>query len=350
MPWIDRRISLGICMLLAFCVPHCGTQRGGEKQGDVGAVPYPGIKGFEKIDTRTDLTDLLGKQAVVHTAPFPHHYSHPCVIADSQGYRMWVELDRGEGIESARSADGIEWSRDCGALTERTCPCFEPEAAWEAGDTGAPSVVVVDGTYHLFYRGGYGYGIGHAVSPDGIDWTRGGTSGLVLDRDEVGLDGPLDGPNVLFGPDSQWSFRMWFCVEGGGIRHARSSDGDTWFVDPEPVLSRGRAGEWDGDRIGDPMVSVEAWSSGRRVYRMLYAGSDGDNYSIGYAASWDGIAWEKFQNNPVLDEFIVISNLVGYTIDEAGPAAVRAGPVYLLWFSQRQLYPPAQGIAVAREY
>jgi hypothetical protein len=93
-------------------------------------------------------------------------------------------------------------------------------------------VVLVDGTYHMFYMGqeegspfGFLFDIGHATSPDGSSWT-------------------LDPAN--------------------------------------PVLVRD-AGGWDSDSVAFPAVLHDGTE-----FRMWYIGSDGEVDAVGYATSADG--------------------------------------------------------------
>lgn len=351
-------MKTGPAILLAAVVAlswGCGTQKAGESLGDSGGNPFLGIAGFEKVDTMPDLTNLFGRQAVVCEGPSGHRFSSPMVVDDALGYRMWMEVDAGEGIETALSRDGIEWVRHCedgSAATQGTCPVFVPDEDWEGDDVGAPCVLEADGEYHLFYRGGGGNGIGHALSTDGIAWTRAGADGLVIEPEEGVTTAPLDGPSVVHDPDAadpSDRFRMWFVDGGSGIRFARSGDGESWTVDRLPALTCGEEGAWDQDWIGDPEVRIETLYGGRRVYRMWYTGLGDGNASIGLAASWEGTTWVKAQANPILDEYLVFTGMAGFAVDELEPAVIQDDGRHLLWFFQEQLYPNVEGIALAIE-
>ena len=99
----------------------------------------------------------------------------PSVLYDKEKnlYRMWFTA-RGSfaGISSwrigyATSGDGINW-------TKHPQPVLQAEQVWEGLGSGAgignPSVILENGLYHMFYH--WDKGIGHAVSTDGIDWTK----------------------------------------------------------------------------------------------------------------------------------------------------------------------------------
>ena len=109
--------------------------------------------------------------------------------------------------------------------------------AWDA-EGYVNTMLVVDGTYHLFYQG-------HE-----------------------------DGSPLLRFYD---------------IGHATSDDGINWVKDPaNPVLTRGDAGEWDEESLGAAAVIHDGVE-----FRMWYGGSDGEGDAVGYATSSDGTSWTK---------------------------------------------------------
>ena len=61
-----------------------------------------------------------------------------------------------------------------------------------------------------------------------------------------------------------------------------------WEARPEPVLSRGAAGEWDAVDVLNPSVFHRG-----ETYYNLYSGYDGQTWHTGLAVSMDGIAWRK---------------------------------------------------------
>jgi predicted GH43/DUF377 family glycosyl hydrolase len=68
------------------------------------------------------------------------------------------------------------------------------------------------------------------------------------------------------------------------------------LADTEPVLDIGNNGEWDDERVERACVIKDG-----ATYKMWYSGYNGSKYKIGYATSSDGINWEKYAGNPVLD-------------------------------------------------
>jgi predicted GH43/DUF377 family glycosyl hydrolase len=70
-----------------------------------------------------------------------------------------------------------------------------------------------------------------------------------------------------------------------------------WFKHPEnPVLSPGLSGTWDDNYLIEPYVLFDGTN-----YKIWYGGHDGANSRIGYATSPDGVDWTKYSGNPVLD-------------------------------------------------
>ena len=64
-----------------------------------------------------------------------------------------------------------------------------------------------------------------------------------------------------------------------------------------PVLDLGLPGSWDSQFNESPSVIYDG-----NIYHMWYSGADDfESSEIGYATSPDGINWERYHNNPVLE-------------------------------------------------
>lgn len=139
--------------------------------------------------------------------------------------------------------------------------------------------------------------IGHATSPDGVTWTK-DTNNPVLDMGPVGTwdGGWVSAGSVIFDGSE---YHMWYsahAVWGSGVRvgHATSPDGVNWTKDPSnPVLIPDTS--WESTRIDGPVVIFDG-----TTYRMWYSGGKMYTWRIGYATSEDGSVWTKYGNNPVL--------------------------------------------------
>jgi hypothetical protein len=107
-------------------------------------------------------------------------WNDPCVLKVGTGYVMYLTTAmRQPGAPPVQpfravSADGLKWKLDPEA------PLLEPGAkgAFDSASVETPSVVRFQGKYHLFYTGVGDRGlagpmsIGHAVSEDGVRWTK----------------------------------------------------------------------------------------------------------------------------------------------------------------------------------
>lgn len=107
-------------------------------------------------------------------------WNDPSVLKVGTDYVMYASADRdfsgSISIYRLVSPDGKTWSLD------PKTPVLTPSAAadaWDHKSVETPSVVLFDGSYHLFYTGypvafsdTASYRIGHAVSTDGVTFTR----------------------------------------------------------------------------------------------------------------------------------------------------------------------------------
>lgn len=207
----------------------------------------------------------------------------PEVHLEDGSYRLWYGGQGRDGhdrIHLAESSDGRRWTRR-GVVLE------DPSA----NHVNDPSIVKVDGSYHMFYtRAAHGIAdeIALATSPDGVRWARRGVvlrpgrpeqwDGLLVGRPAVihedgtfrlWYDGRKDlppGPLAGSAPTSRDSHRF--------VGLATSRDGLHWVKYPaNPVFGRD-AGGIDVKRLG-----------GR--YVMVYESREGTCA----ATSRDGISW-----------------------------------------------------------
>jgi hypothetical protein len=186
-------------------------------------------------------------------------------------------------------------------------PVFEPglSGSWDDAWVSWP-FVICDSTQFIMYYTGFpvispvGAQVGRAISPDGIIWTR-ELGNPVL---KVGLEGEWDGATVTSGPiifDGS-EYKMWF---GGydGIQYrnglATSPDGIVWTkYEENPVFVPGESGQWDDSGVALTSVIID-----ESVYKTWYIGRENATgiWRVGYATSLDGISWERYAKNPVLD-------------------------------------------------
>ena len=187
-------------------------------------------------------------------------------------------------------------------------PVLRPGPSGEWDDYSLyPHGVLFDGTtYHMWYGGhdGTNVRIGYATSDDGISWTK--------YDDENTTEPPYsESDPVLVGEAGEWDdeltlhssvlymdgkYHMWYAGGKKGdlqIGYATSLDGITWErYDENPVMKVGPPESWEYPMLRHPDVYFDG-----NIYHMWYSGNTDDvHYKIGYATSYDGIAWTKYDD------------------------------------------------------
>ncbi len=177
-----------------------------------------------------------------------------------------------------------------------------PEAPWEGGTVGAPSVLRVGDEVFLYYAAAGGIGL--ARSPDGAAFTR--VDGPVLAPDAAGWEAGAvpRSPGVVRLEDG--SFRMFYEVPGPGdaarIGEARSDDGASWTrvgQGPALVPTPSREGDeppYDGAWVGAPAPVLVRSAEGRPLLRVYYGARDTLGRAVvGLAARFDPGSSEPLQ-------------------------------------------------------
>jgi len=172
---------------------------------------------------------------------------------------------------------------------------------WDSVDVLNPSVVRFRGKLANYYSGydGSVWRTGLALSQDGLLWEKSAQNPLLApgnegwDRSFISANGSaiINKDRVYYyfqGLDSNGLFQI-------GL--ASSEDGVAFKKALLPVLSVGPEKSWDSGGVADPYVIEHAG-----VYYMYYLGQDSSLIQkLGLARSRDGIKWEKYAQNPVLD-------------------------------------------------
>ena len=130
-----------------------------------------------------------------------------------------------------------------------------------------------------------------------FDWTKYGNNPVFGPGDHGEWDEYLSPSCMLF---LEGTYHLWY----GGfdninirIGYAYSSDGLIWEkYEGNPVLDIGSPGSWDDQRVIGPHVLFI-----NDTLRMWYWAKDSsNNLTIGYATSTDKVTWTKYEHNPVL--------------------------------------------------
>jgi len=206
-------------------------------------------------------------------------------------------------IGYATSPDGVTWTKQ-GAE-----PVLKTDQVSYAGVAAlASSLIVEDNKWILYFYTWETNGtpltakgrIGRATAPDPAGpWTA---EGSVLEPGKAGSwdDLRVDTPSVI---RTKAEYVMFYSgVNSKGeqmIGRATSPDGIKWTKHNDPVLMPGMAGTWDAPRVQQPRVVLtpDGWVM---VYRSVKVGTP-STIALGYATSADGIQWQRFGMNPIVE-------------------------------------------------
>ena len=204
------------------------------------------------------------------------------------------QLPRSFGPTGMQGKELLSWSG-------KPAPVLEagPAGSWDEIGVIGPEVLRMGDDYRMWYTGisGSTYQIGAATSKDGLVWEKYAANPVLT----VGEAGSWDeqyvwAPAVLH-YSSTWE--MWYVgysgATGSQIGYATSQDGVNWVkYGGNPVLSASFFDAWESSGLISPHVLYE---NGR--YHMWY--SNNPHGYIGYAVSSDGIHWERYPENPLIE-------------------------------------------------
>jgi predicted GH43/DUF377 family glycosyl hydrolase len=200
---------------------------------------------------------------------------------------------------------------------------FEPQPepvltgadAWESHDVLNPSVISRPGSPPLlnFYSAfdGRTWRTGLASSDDGARWQK---QGVILSPDPQTWEGSYIAAN---GSALWYENQFWYWYQAGprerpriGLARAASALSEprplgsgsargpnSWRKEPKPVLDPGPYASWDEYAVADPyVVRIEPY------FYLFYLGQDrARRQRLGVARSTDGVRWQKFRANPILE-------------------------------------------------
>ncbi len=213
------------------------------------------------------------------------------VLAEAGLWRMFFSWRPQKAVALVESRDGVQWS-------EPRILLGPAATGWE-DQINRPGILKRNGLYHLWYTGQtktHSW-IGHAVSSDLSDWRR--ESRPVLSPQEPWEKVAVMCPHVLW---DGGQYRMWYSggehYEPNAIGHAVSPDGVTWTrTSSQPVFAAAPDQEWEKWKVTAGQVEkCSDW------YVMFYIGfADEHTARIGLARSRDGLGgWQRHPANPIL--------------------------------------------------
>jgi hypothetical protein len=217
------------------------------------------------------------------------------VLKDNGIYKLWYSGHKNgtvyRRILYAESLDGITWNKM--GVVVNVGPVGSPDER----RTCSPAVIKdyeapSSQRYKMWYSGlqpGVGFRTLYATSPDGKAWTK---WGIVLDRGPGSYDLNQVRPSTVIKAEDG-TYRMWYYGWGTNrwsVSYATSSDGINWNkYAGNPVLNIGPAGDLDDFMVLRPWVLID----GKGIYHMFYQGNDQRTNRIFYAKSNDGFNWVK---------------------------------------------------------
>jgi len=217
-------------------------------------------------------------------------------------YKMWYSGNPGHtgisggGIGFATSNDGINWIR---------CPknpvIYKGEQdQFNQFESCFPYIVYDGELFHMLFKGKRNnenpieWQIGYTTSEDGEKWEL--PEQVVLDEGKIKSPGP-----ILY---SKRHYKMWYTADDD-IYYARTTHTNSVLelvrYTDSPVLKKGKAGDWDDKGIEVGSVLCEEGE-----YKMWYTGKSENSYKIGYATSGNGINWQKYPRNPIYNDDTIV--------------------------------------------
>lgn len=210
-------------------------------------------------------------------------------------YRMWFTSLATNGnvfcISEALSLDGDTW------FVNSKNPVLKPGGSDAAGLI-YPCVIKDANGYKMYFSMNWTrLEIGVATSPDGVKWTKYPGNPVIHGGSSGSWNYTLRDPAVIF---DNGVYKMWFEGRNGypsSLGYATSLDGFNWSLySGNPIIEHGAPGSFEEMGVGEPTVIKVG-----NVYHMIYTGYTNQLLGrLGYAYSYDGINWTRFQGNPVI--------------------------------------------------
>jgi predicted GH43/DUF377 family glycosyl hydrolase len=196
-------------------------------------------------------------------------------------------------------------------------PLLVATEAWEQDTVVEPSILVEDGVWKQWYRGGWNdEAIGYAWSLDGVAWTK-HTGNPVLGQGGSGVAGSAAQPEVIKHGSLYYCYFTEFTVPGN-MRVATSSDGISWALDPDVAITKPASVSTWGNR--------SVWVEGAE-WKMLLEGQVDGIWHIFYATSANGLDWTLANGgNPLSSLQVAPGGAYG------GPNIHRIAGLYHVWY------------------
>jgi len=274
--------------LLLAIVPACGFGFADDTSGGRDDLPTTGAGPYQRLEPDESTPADEPWLATNRTLDF----TQPAILRrDGGGFVFFVT--REPAVDPV--GDTEIWR---GALRDPHELPDEPAVAvltasepWEEGHVAAPALVESNGQLIMFYEGGLAApAIGVAFSNDGgLTWQKEAAPILTDAREPAAA---FDGTTWLLaftrpGQPGIWLGRL---DGAGGVT-----------VDDTPILlPTGAEDSFERVEVGAPVLAWLVESTGRGHFALWYQGleelpdqGDAPRHAIGYAASFDGLAWAR---------------------------------------------------------
>ena len=299
----SRRLPLSaLAFIFLLACGGCAALGDGDKGGGGSNLPNRGFLGYEPLNAEDE-----DGSPVVLAPPEGERWENPSAVVRGDRVEVFFERisvdDVHEVFRAVSDDGGVQFSSPQRVLA----PAQVAETDVE-GRLLAPSVIFSDGRYLMTFGFGADAGIGLASSVDGVAFEV--DPSLTLRPRGADEAAGVAEPTLVVSDDGEMA--LYYVgresAEGGLplLMRAVFSDGD-WQRDgvvlspPEECLDAFSEPEtcWDAEGIVSPEVRLVSSATGRRLWRLSY--SAGGEEGVGFAASWDGIEWTRFEFNPRLD-------------------------------------------------
>ncbi len=219
----------------------------------------------------------------------------PSVIVKDGHFEMYYFSGWPASIGLATSEDGIHWEKS----SRNPVLVPDPNVPWMSYNLYYPSVIYHDGAYEMWFAGSGGkswqdtWQIGHAVSDDGYTWRVSSNQPVIgLGSSSSWKSQSTAAPDVIL---IDGTYHMWYSgraktqPDDWRIGHATSPDGLIWTDDlNNPVFGLGAADGFANGRVSNPAIAVST-----EGFHLWYSAGQTNSSSseLGYATSRDGVRW-----------------------------------------------------------
>jgi predicted GH43/DUF377 family glycosyl hydrolase len=227
-----------------------------------------------------------------HHTYAPYGYSSTFVIFDEGIYKMWYTSMSNSGVTYVFYATSPN-----GIIWTpyENNPVMYPGSYgnWDAGRVSAGPVIKVGNTYRMYFN---------AFRDQYENWHVGlatSTDGINWEKYSTPILSGEGWHNRIAATDIKLIdstyhiyFSGWIQPYYYSIGMATSSDGITWEkYGSQPILEKSET--WEGDGVASASIIKE-----NDLYKMVYQGTVPENTYFGFAYSTDGVNWVKDQTNP----------------------------------------------------